>query len=170
MEQPAPGGLGGWLMPKPLCSPRTSCLRAGGAAAAADPAPSPGKRSRPSSPGLFTARLPSPPPFQPDFSFFFVFGKGCSGRALAQLRAPVTLRAAGKTLLGDPGRAWCQQVTRPSGGLKSAFKGPHARPEGETMSPSRGESQLAQVFFLLPPINSWEHLYWPGPALPASTV
>ncbi|XP_062458321.1 uncharacterized protein LOC134155294 [Pezoporus occidentalis] len=86
------------------------------------------------------------------------FGKHGSACAFCQLRAPVTLIVASvqrdKNLIGELWKARCQQVTPPSSGLKSAFKGPrskHAASRPETMSRSRGKPKLAHVFsfFLL---------------------
>lgn len=86
--------------------------------------------------------------------FFFVGGgeELGSGSAFAQLRAPVTLIVTSvprdKNLIGELGKARCQQVTPPRSGFKSAFKGPRcncAASRPETMRRSRGESQLARV-------------------------
>lgn len=172
-------------------SPGTTCLRASGeapGAAAAGPAPSPGKpaRGEPSVCRLaglraLVYRPPSPPPL-PGCRFgwgFFCSGAGeelGSGTAFAQLRAPVTLIVTSvprdKNLLGELGKARCQQVTPPRSGFKSTFKGPRsscAASRPATMRRS-GASPNWHTFLFLSPVNLWEHLYSPAPALPSGVV
>ena len=137
------GELGGSPMP------RTTCLQASGE----EPGSRQGRNvpARPAHGSLFTACLPLLPS---QHAGGFFFGKRGSARAFTQLPAPVTLIVASiqrdKNLIGELGKARCQQVTPPRSGLKSAFKGNPcsecavSRPE--TMCRSRGESQLAHVF------------------------
>lgn len=165
MELPVPAGFRGWLMPKAPSSPCSSCLRATGAAAAADPAPSPGKRSRPprwAHPACLPPAFLPLLPFQPGFLVFFL-GKP----AQAVLWPSCGLLCPSLSPPWGAGEGWVPTGDKPTGGCISTFKGCSRRVR---QCPAPGASPNWHRFFLLPPINSWEHLYWPGPALPASVV